>query len=98
MEGTESRQHQADQYPAKKDVIITVYEEPVLRPGARPSTAHWRPRPPSLGYDRRGLLLAYSQELRHFHALQQSQTNKNIPRPDWKKWKSAFTFTDLSVS
>ncbi|KAJ8479452.1 hypothetical protein OPV22_023179 [Ensete ventricosum] len=74
-------------------VIIQVYEEaPPPRPGAnRPIQRPSRLRAPSsLAYDRRQMLLAYTQQLRRCHEQQTQRCCKIVPRPSWGQWKATF--------
>ncbi|XP_039126917.1 uncharacterized protein LOC120263061 [Dioscorea cayenensis subsp. rotundata] len=68
-------------------VIITIYEEPcisnMLQKSSIANQTQRRTRSSALGYDRKALLLAYSQQLR-------KSNTKAISRPNWIEWKAAF--------
>ncbi|XP_072974113.1 uncharacterized protein [Typha angustifolia] len=80
----------------RKEVTITIYEEFPRKADAHTTAGCGRTYAPSLGYDRKAMLLAYSRQLRQLHA-QQDLTHPNLSKPDWKKWKAAFICTGSSM-
>ncbi|CAL9059119.1 unnamed protein product [Musa banksii] len=95
MEAGKAKQQQQQQQRERRTsngIIIKVYEEAPPRPGAnRPIQRRSRlGAPSSLAYDRRKMLLAYSQQLRQCHEQPTQGCCKIVHRPSWGQWKAAF--------
>ncbi|CAL9121943.1 unnamed protein product [Musa acuminata var. zebrina] len=92
MEAGKAKQQQQRERRTSNGIIIEVYEEAPPRPGAnRPIQRRSRlGAPSSLAYDRRKMLLAYSQQLRQCHEQPTQGCCKIVHRPSWGQWKAAF--------
>ncbi|KAH0452353.1 hypothetical protein IEQ34_019652 [Dendrobium chrysotoxum] len=76
----------------QKRISISFYKAPVHRPkvlrsATRPAAGRFR-QPTTRGFDRRAMLLAYAQQLRRIHG------DRQVARPDWRKWQIAFATHD----
>ncbi|PKU69464.1 uncharacterized protein LOC110101553 [Dendrobium catenatum] len=77
---------------SKQRISISFYEAPVHRPKVlrsvtRPAAGRFR-QSTTRSFDRRAMLLAYAQQLRRIHR------DRQVARPDWRKWQIAFATHD----